>query len=131
MTKRKRPKKKVVTGRATMDDVESYLGKRADNMPSMVAWCGKLDGKVIGIGGYYRLAGRWHAFVDLRKRALIYKWEIAYLGMRALQHAKKSGIRYLYAELDSTHPGASAWLQRLGFHLDPRSLYLFRWRAKE
>lgn len=133
MTKRKaeRKKKKVICGRATTEDIKSYLGHRADNMPSMVAWCGKVDGKIIGAGGYFRQFGRWWAFSDFDKRALLYKFEIAYWAARALKHAQSTGIRYLYAELDHTHPGASLWMQRLGFHLDPRSLYYFRWKAKE
>ncbi len=99
-------------------------------MPSMVAWCGKLDGKIIGFGGYFRMGGRWNAFCDLEEEAKDYKAELAYYAYRALQHAQKSGIRYLYAELESEHEGASAWLMRMGFRLDPRSLYYFRWKAK-
>ena len=133
MTKRKagRKKKKVICGRATEADIKEYLGHRAENMPSMVAWCGKVDGKVIGDGGYFRQFGRWHAFSNFDRSALKYKFEIAYWAARALKHAQATGIRYLYAELDTTHPGASLWMQRLGFHLDPRTMYLFRWKAKQ
>jgi hypothetical protein len=126
----RRPKKKLVVTRATDEDIKSYLGKRCDSMPSMVAWCGKVEGKIIIIGGYFRQYSRWHCFLNFHKPALRYKWEIAYWAQRSLQHARKSGIRYLYAELDSRNPGASAWLMRLGFHLDPRTLYYFRWKAK-
>lgn len=119
----------MVVTRATIDDIKEIVGDRVPNMPSMVSWCGKVDGKVIAAGGYFRLQGRWHAYSEFKEEALEYKFEIGFWAMRALQHARKSGIRYLYAELDSTHPGASAWLQRLGFHLDPRTMYYFRWKA--
>jgi hypothetical protein len=124
---KKRPK--VVVARATAEDLKEYMGDKIDSMPACVAWIGKVNGKPIGCGGYFRAQGRWWGFTNFDKRALLYKFEIAYWAHRALQHARRSGIRYLYAELDSTQPGASAWLQRLGFHLDPRSLYYFRWKA--
>jgi len=132
MTKRNaRPKKKMVVTRATKQDCCDYFGAKLETIPSIIAWAGKVEGKTLIIGGFWCMQGRWAAFVDMKnKSALRYRWELAYWARRSLQHAQKSGIRYIYADLDSTHPGASAWLQRLGFHLDPRTLYYFRWKAK-
>jgi RimJ/RimL family protein N-acetyltransferase len=130
MTSKK--KKPVVIARATEEDALDYYAKFLtikESMPSMIAWCGKVDGKIIGFGGYYKESGRWIAFCNLDKEALRYKIELHRAAIVAMKSAKAKGIRYLYAELDSENEGASRWLQRLGFHLDPRTLYYFRWRA--
>lgn len=124
-------KPKVHVTRATDADVKEMVGDRAKVMPSMVAWCGRVNGKMIGSGGYFKHQGRWHGFIDLTPECDNYRKELHYWAIRALQHAQKTGIRFIYAEMEPEgNPGASNFLYRLGFRLDPRSLYYFRWRAK-
>lgn len=126
-------KEKVVVTRATREDIDEYLGERGEKMPSMVAWVGKLpskDNKIIGMGGYYRQESRWMGFMDMEREVVRYPSELTYWSMKALQHAKKSGIRFIYAEANTKdYPNATKFLQRLGFRLDPRTLWFFRWRA--
>lgn len=132
----KRSKEKVIVTRASIEDVNYYLGERAKKMPSMVAWVGKIPNKktkkgIVGMGGYYRdHQGRWIGFMDMEREAVRYPNEIAYWSLKALKKAKDSGIRYIYAEANTKdYPNATKFLQRLGFKLDPRSLWFFRWRA--
>jgi GNAT superfamily N-acetyltransferase len=122
-------KPKVIVTRASAADIREYLGDRATSMPSMVAWCGRVNGKIVGFGGYFKHQGRWHAYLDLEDKGKDYKFALALVAVRCLKHARDTGIQYIYTELQSEIPGASAFLQRLGFQLDPRTLYYFRWRA--
>lgn len=134
MKKSRKPKEKVIVTRASQEDVNSYLTEKGKKMPSMVAWCGKLPSKgnkIIGMGGYYRDdQGRFIGFMDMEREAKLYPSELAYWSMKALRHARNSGIRFIYAEANTKdYPNATQFLQRLGFKLDPRTLWFFRWRA--
>jgi len=127
----KKSKPKVIVTRASAADIKEHIGPRAKVMPSMIAWCGRVEGKIIGFGGYFKHRARWHGFIDMEPECQDYLKELHYWALRALQHAQKSGILFIYAELEpETYPDASNFLYRLGFRLDPKTLYYFRWKAK-
>jgi len=112
---------------ATREDIEAYSDM--PNKPTMRAWAGEEDGKVIAIGGYAVSKGRWFGFVDLEEEARKHKFAIARGAKMVLNEARKQGIKFIYAEASPDEPTAVRWLTSLGFELDPRSLYLYRWRA--
>jgi hypothetical protein len=112
---------------ATRSDIEAFSDMTPK--PSIRAIAGELDGRVVALGGLVLAGGRWHAFVDLTEEAAPFKITIARAAIRFLAEARRDGIKFIYAEADTTKPTALAWLTSLGFHLDPRSNHLYRWRA--
>lgn len=118
----------LIVRTATRADVEAFAGK--PNRETVRAWCGDLDGKVIGIGGIATVRGRHFAFLDLTEEARPYKMHIMRTAIRMLEQASRSGMRFIYAEADTEEPKSVAWLKRLGFEIDPRSKVLYRWKAK-
>lgn len=112
---------------ATRSDIAAFSDLA--NKPTVRAWIGELDGAIIALGGIALVKGRWIAFVDLTEAARPYKMTIARTAIRFLEAARRDGIRFIYAERDVNEPSAERWLTSLGFTIDPRSEYLFRWRA--
>jgi len=113
---------------ATTEDLEAYFPGAVK--PTVRAWVGELDGKLIGIGGYAFAQGRWIAFCDLTKDARKYKFQIARTAKMIMGEAKKQGLKYVYVDINKEESGAEKWLKSLGFSLDPKTLYLYRWRGK-
>ena len=115
---------------ATHADVAAFFKKRDLDAPTFRGWVGELDGRVIGIGGLARLGnGRWFAFLDLADEARPFKMTLMRQAKRTLEEARQMGIRYVYAEMNTAERNAEEWLTRLGFELDPRSQYLFRFQV--
>ena len=112
---------------ATREDIESFSDM--GNKPTIKAWVGEVDGRIIGLGGFAFSGGRWLAFCDLTDEARKYKVTIAKCARMALREARKQGIKFIYADADLKEQRSIKWLTRLGFHVDPRSAYLYRWRA--
>lgn len=115
----------VIVRPATADDLAAFsdmVGK-----PTTRAWCGELDGKIIALGGLAYGKGRWFAFLDLKPEARRFKVAIAKAARRVLDEARRDGIKFIYAEVSPIEPNALAWLTRLGFKIDHRSQYLYRW----
>jgi hypothetical protein len=118
---------KLTVRPATREDIAAFSDLA--NKPTVRAWIGELDGAIISMGGIALVKGRWIAFVDLTEAARPYKMTIARTAIRFLEAARRDGIRFIYAEMDVKEKSAERWLHSLGFSLDPRSQYLFRWRA--
>lgn len=116
----------MIVRRATAEDISAF--SPLPNKPTILAWVGDDDGKIIGIGGLALVGGRWFAFCDLKPEARKHKKAIVKTARNVMMEAKRMGIRFIYAEADSSEPGARRWIESLGFHIDPRSNYLFRWR---
>ena len=112
---------------ATRADIEAFSDMK--NKPTIRAWVGELDGEIIGLGGFAFSKGRWFGFCDLREQARSYKITIARTAKMALEEARRQGIKFVYAEVDPAEPRAALWLTSLGFTVDPRTAYLYRWRA--
>lgn len=89
----------------------------------------ELDGEIVALGGCALVKGRWLGFCDLREEARPFKMHIARAAIRFLDHARKDGIRFIYVTADTQETGAVRWLTSLGFEVDPRTQYLYRWRA--
>lgn len=112
---------------ATAEDIAAFSG--LPSKPTIRAWVGEADGKVIALAGFAFSKGRWLAFCDLRPEARKYKMALARGALRAFAEIKRQGIKYVYAEVDPDEPGAVRWLTSLGFTVDPRNVYLWRWKA--
>lgn len=119
---------RVITRQATRDDINAFSS--AANKPTVKAWCIEADGKVIALGGLAFSHARWFAFCDLTPEAREYKMAIARTSRKVFDEAKQSGIRFIYAAADPKEPRAVDWMSWLGFELDPRSQYLYRWSAR-
>lgn len=101
-------------------------------VPTIRAWVGEVDGKIVGISGLFLQDGRWFIFCDLSEEAKKYPMTIARNAHRVMAEARTMGIRYIYAIIDPLRgePRAIAWLGTLGFEPDERSDgNLYRWRA--
>lgn len=113
---------------ATRADIDAFSDMA--NKPSVRAWCAELDGRIVGLGGLALIGGRWFAFCDLREEARPYKMTLMRTARRLFAQARRDGIRFIYAQVDDTEPGAVAWLESLGFEFDVRSDCLYRWSGK-
>jgi hypothetical protein len=113
---------------ATAEDINTYFPDM--DKPTVRAWVGELDGRLLGIGGFALVKGRWYGFCDLTKEARPYKLKIVRTAKMIMNEARKQGIRYLYASLDENERGAKRWVESLGFVQDSRTLHLYRWGGK-
>jgi hypothetical protein len=116
---------KPVIRPASRDDIEAFSPVR--NKPTVRAVCMEIDGRIVGLAGVALVNGRWFAFVDLKDEARAHKMLIARTAIRFLSELRRDGVRYVYAEADPTEIGAVRWMTSLGFEIDPRSDYLYRW----
>jgi hypothetical protein len=98
------------------------------NKPTIKAWCGDLDGRIIALGGFARIKSRWFAFLDLTDDARLYKMTLMRTAKRMMADAEKMGLRFVYAEADPREPRATMWMESLGFVIDPRTNSLYRWK---
>lgn len=112
---------------ASREDIEAFSDM--PQKPTLRAWAGEIDGRIVALGGFAFTNGRWLGFCDLTEEARKHKFAIARTAKRVLAEARKQGIRFVYAEADPTEPGARRWLASLGFTIDPRSKHLYRWKA--
>src|SRR5687767_3399136 len=97
------------------------------NKPTVRAVVGEIDGCIVGMGGLALIGGRWFAFADLTPEVRAYKMTIMRAAKAIFVEAARDGIRFIYTETDPNEPRSLAWLASLGFHLDQRSQYLYRW----
>lgn len=118
----------MIIRRATAEDIATFSS--LENKPTILAWVGEEDGKIVGIAGFAFSKGRWFGFCDATERARKHKIMFARAAIRAMEEMKSMGVKYIYADLDRYEPGAERWLRSLGFTVDPRSLYLYRWSAE-
>ena len=102
---------KVTVRPATRADIAAF-SDLADK-PTLRAWVGELDGRLIGMGGFAFVQGRWVAFSDLTEEARAHKMTLMRAAIRAFAAARDSRIRFIYAAPDPAEPGAVKWLRRL------------------
>lgn len=117
----------MIVRRATREDIDTYSDMT--NKPSLLAWVGEIDGKIVGLAGLAFVKGRWMAFCDLEPEARPFKMKIARAAIRTFQEARKQGIRFIYAEANTEEPGALRWLESLGFEIDTRMPQYHRWKS--
>jgi len=115
---------KLVVRRATQADLEKFGDLR--HKPTMMAWCGDVDGRIIGIGGFYFYRGRWVGFCDLTEEASRYKVSFMRVAKQAVNEMKRCGHNVLYAEVDPDYPMAPKWVGSLGF--EKMDSGVWRWR---
>jgi N-acetylglutamate synthase-like GNAT family acetyltransferase len=119
---------KLIIRRASKADIEAF--SPMPHKPTLLAWVGEIDGRLIGLGGLRRLQdGRWLAFLDLTDEARPYKMHIMRQALRMLAKAKEVGVKYVYAQPDPCEEKAKYWLARLGFAPDSRTPSVWRWGA--
>ena len=118
---------RVSVRRATAADLDAFSDMA--RKPTTIAWVGDLDGRIIAVGGLARIDSRWVAFCDLTEEARPYKMTLMRSARRTMAEARRLGFKFVYAQMDGNEPGAAAWLERLGFHIDPRSGTFYRWKA--
>lgn len=122
--------KPLTVREATPDDVAKFA-PHAAMRPTLRAWVGEVDGKIVVIGGYAIINARAYAFLDITDDARVYKIHLMRAAIRMLDEAKARGIPVVYAEADSDEDKAVQWLFRLGFEADPRMENLYKWSAKK
>lgn len=120
-------KSNVIIRPATSEDIDRFSPLR--NKPSIKAWVAELDGKLIGLGGVALYGGRWYAFLDLEEEMRPYKMTLMRAAKRFFAEMRLQGVKFVYAEADLEESNAPRWLGSLGFSVDPRSGYLYRWRS--
>ena len=114
---------------ATPDDIARFSDLQ--NKPSIRAWVAESpEGEIIGLGGVALFRGRWFGFVDLRDEMRPHKMLLMRAAIRFLKEMRRDGIRFIYAEVAPSEPGARTWLESLGFELDQRSQHYLRWSGK-
>ena len=110
---------KIEVGPATAADVAEYTANFTGvaQLPPfrILALAGKVDGKVLGIGGvcYLPNGGRL-AFADFAPEAHKYPIALHKAGRAALALARKHGLKQVVA-VTGQHEAAERWLIRLGF----------------
>ena len=115
---------KVVIRRATREDVEAF--GELPHSPTIKAWVGDVDGRIVGIGGFYFYKGRWVGFCDLTEEASRYKVSFIRAARLAMDDMKRAGHKFIYAEVDPDYPMAPKWVGRLGFQKTKSGIW--RWR---
>lgn len=131
---------KVIRRPATREDIQAFA-KATDTpvTPTVKAWVGEIDGKMVALGGFGRGEdGRWIGFVDilpwgrdLLEKNLYVRAAFVRATVEALREAKQEGhIRFVYAKADMEQKRADELLLKIGFVEDPRSGYLYRWSSR-
>src|SRR3990167_9902397 len=110
--------KTVMVRLATKADIDAFSDMAGK--PTVKAWAGEVDGKIIGIGGLAFAKGRWFAFCDLTEEARPHKMTIMRTAKRLFAEARRDGIKFIYAEASPDEPRSIEWLSSLGFIVDPR-----------
>jgi len=102
--------------------------------PTVKALIGEIDGEAIALGGFAIMKGRHIGFIDITEKgreylekSLMVRAALIRVMVESLREAKAAGVRYIYAEADTQFPKARELIERMGFHLDPRSQHLYRW----
>ena len=100
----------------------------------MRGWVGEVDGKAVALGGFALVKGRWVGFIDiteegreLLKKNMYVRAALIRAAVTGLREARRMGVRFVYADADMRFPRADEMLEKLGFHVDPRSQVLYRW----
>ena len=118
---------RLVVRPATREDIEGFADMA--ERPTVRAIVGEIEGRIVGMGGFALLEGRWVGFCDLTADVRPYKMTIMRAAKRLMGQARRDGVKFVYADVDANEPRAHAWLASLGFEPDLRSARLYRWSA--
>lgn len=97
------------------------LAARSEHTPAVppvrvIALAGKVDGRVIAIGGIAIWPnGLRQAFADIGPEARSYPVALHKAGLAVIKLARQHGMRQLLAVAAEPKEAAERWLQRLGF----------------
>ena len=116
---------KVTLRPATAADIATFSS--GPELPTVKAWIGEIDGRIVGFGGFALVNHRWIAFCELSEEGRCHKRAIVRAGRHVLGEARRAGHRFIYAKADSSEPMATRWLASLGFRPDAKT-GLFRWQ---
>jgi len=125
----------IVIRDAKREDMDAFHGVDRPSDPTIRAWVGEKDGEVMVIGGLARGPdARWFAFFDITEKGSFAREHQILIGRFARQFVSqfdRLGHKYIYATVDQSEENAVNWMERLGFHLDPRTQKLMRWKKGE
>jgi hypothetical protein len=123
----------VISRPATREDIVAFSA--VVKWPTAKAWIAEIDGEVVALGGFAIMRGRYIGFLDVTEngreyleKSLMVKAAMIRAMMGGMREAKRMGVRYVYAQADTQFPKARELLERMGFHVDPRSPELHRWK---
>jgi len=105
---------------ATREDYERAMvtlyGAAKAAPTRIVAFAGKKDGQVLGIGGIaFYSSGVRMAFCDVGDEGRRHKVSLHRAALMTIAAAKKMGVRKLVVTEDNMHEKSPNWLARLGF----------------
>ena len=109
---------------ATKQHLESFYGRSLPR--SIYAIVGIEDGKVIGLAGLYREPYRFVMFSEITPELKRHPKAII-KGFRMLQEIARKWEIPVHAQPDSSEPGATKFLEHLGFTEFVQGVY--EWRA--
>jgi hypothetical protein len=129
-----KPTGQIVSRRATREDIIGFSS--VIKWPTAKAWVAEMDGEVLALGGFALCKGRWIGFLDFTKngrdvlnRNVCAQVKLLRVVKDSLQEAKEQGVKFIYADAATEeHPRAAEFLERFGFHIDPRSQAFYRWK---
>jgi len=100
---------------ATAEDIKLFWNDD-DDIPTMHARVGLIDGEIAGIGGIHKSKdNRWVAFFDLTDIGRPYKFTIFREIKKVFKWADDRGIIFIYADRDMEEMSSKRLLQALGF----------------
>jgi RimJ/RimL family protein N-acetyltransferase len=107
---------------ATNEDIASFMGPVPCRVRALV---GKIDGRIIGIGGLcYLPSGDVGIFSTLTDEFRQHKFALHRAGLLLMRMAREMGLKRIVGMLDETRADVSArWLERLGFQRRENGLY--------
>lgn len=112
---------------ATKADLDRFYGKGKFTATTR-AIVGLVRGRIVGCGGIAFVAGKVWAFCDLKPSAYRYKVSLVKAAAGVIAEARAQGIRIMWAEMDTTEPGAERWLRSMGF-MPTSTPRIYRWMA--
>jgi hypothetical protein len=122
--------KPLIVRAATREDVDAFAAPENRVRPTMRAYVGEVDGKIVVLGGLAFFEGRWFGFLDVTDEVRPYRIHLMRWAIRVIESARSTGVRFIYVEPDANEPKAKAWLARLGFAQDPRVPRAWRWKVE-
>lgn len=123
---------KVTSREANREDIAKFA--KGNAAPTLRGWIGEIDGKPVALGGLALAHGRWIFFLDVTeegrdflKKNMYVRVAMLRAAVMIMREARAQGIRFVYAKADMAYPRSDELLEKLGFHLDPRTQELYRW----
>ena len=98
---------------AKLADLHKHYGDRV--LPTGKYWIGKLDGKILGVGGYFYNGAECCVFLDLTEEAEQYPVHLVRMGKRVIKDWEQSRNRSLSVMQDESKATSKRWLESLGF----------------